>query len=537
VRSSHLRSSLMPPVTVRVVTAVWMMLLLGASLMWPMGEGNDEITHLDMAYAYAHSPFTFYGPGELVLSQAIEGVHRQTVGIPPKRPLASKEVEARSDRPTLDQLGGNSREPGSAQANQMVQHPPGAYWIYAAVLNAPGVSELSWDKQIWLLRLVGVLLVMPVPALAWGAARLLLAEDRLNPQAAGPLALVAAVLPLSLPNLVRDSASVTNDALLISACSGCLYFLVRVMTGDLRRRVAIGVAICLAVALVTKGLALVLPPVVLAAYALGGVRERRWRDAALGLAISAVGGLAGGTWWLRNLLLYGRVQTVGYGEEFVLEHWGVSGDGDDGRLRDFVGAFGQKFVFRIWGGSGLFDQITPGPAIVYGWFALAATAIAAALVIRGLRGAEHSRLRAWILMAPVVITVGVVAAGSLELWQLKATGPNAAHGRYIYHFVVTTAALISVGCAKVLRPEVLRRLPFAVLLAALITQALTWFALLRTWYGLAGSVRSGLDALLRWSPVPVPVTVGLTAVIPVILGLFALITLVRSSAQASDFRR
>lgn len=514
------------PVALQVVTGLWGVLLLGASLLWPMGEGYDELTHLDMAYAYAHDPGTFYGPGELVVSSAMAGMQRQMGGIPPKEPLADQDPVARGERPTFDELGGPVR-PEEGAPNQMVQHPPGAYWVYAAVLRFPGVADLGWDVQVWLLRLVGIVLVLPIPVLAWGAARRLLDAEGVAAPVAGRLALVAAVIPLSMPNLVRVSASVNNDVLLIASCSLLCYLLVRVMTGDLRRRTGAAIAACLVVALLTKGFALVLPPVVLAAYVLGGLRERRWRAAAGGLLVSAVGGLLGGLWWLRNLVVDGRIQSSGYGEPFLREHWGVVGDGDDGRLRDFVGPFLTHFVERIWGGIGLADQLTPGAPIVYGWFALAAAAVVVALVSRPPSGSGHARARATVFAAAALLTVVVVAQGSFELWQRKAIGPAAAQGRYVYHLVVGLSALVVLGCARALRSHTVRHLPIVVLAAGLLTQALSWSVILRNWYGAEGSLGSALDALLRWSPVAGPVTFVAVVALPLVAGLAALAVVVR----------
>lgn len=536
VRSRFRRSVRKVPTEVCAINALWLALLLGASLIWPMGQGYDELTHADMAYEYAHNPFEFYGPGELTVSTAMVNMQGEMGGhIPPKEALADEPVPKRADRPSFTELGGNTRR-ANGTPNQMVQHPPLAYWVYAAVLRAPAVSSLSWDVQIWLLRLVGVVLVLPLPILAWAASRRLLGADGLISPQLEHLALVAAALPLTMPNLVRTSASVNGDVLLLASCSVLLYLLIRVMTGDLRRRVAVGVSVCLAIAILTKGFALVLPPVVLAAYLIGGRRRRDRGRALVSLAISAAGAAVAGLWWIRNLLVYGRIQSSGYGEQFILQRWGMPGDGDDGRLSEFLGPFLTKFIERTWGGIGLADQLTPGAPIVYGWFALSAVAVAAALVVRPGSGAPCARLRSWVLAAAMILTVVVVANGSLEFWRRKAVGPVAAQGRYIYHLVVAMAALVSVGCARVLRPEVVRRLALLVLTGGLVTQLLSWLAILRGWYGSDGGLRSGAGALLRWSPVPAEVTLSLAAVLPFALGVSTLAILLVSSRGATGRR-
>lgn len=540
VRRANRLSPKRVPIQLWAINALWAALLIGASLVWPMGQGYDEITHTDMAYAYAHEPFKFYGPGELTLSRAIVNMRREMGGgrITPKDPLASQPVPKRAQRPSFEGLGGNVRDP-EGTPNQMIQHPPAAYWIYALVMSIPGVSGLAWDLQVWLLRLVGVVLVLPLPLLAWGAARRLLAADRIPPSDAVHLTLVAAVIPLTMPNLVRDAASVNSDVLLIAACSVLLYLLVRVMTGDLRRAIGVGIAVCLMVSLFTKGFALVLPPIVLASYTLGGLMRRDWRNALIGLSISAIGGLIGGLWWMRNLLVYGQLQVTGFGEDFMSQLLGTRGDGDDGRISDFFAPFLTKFIERVWGGIGLADSLTPGAPIVFGWFALAAASVGAALLVRGRSDATHSRLRAWVLTAAPMLTIAVVARGSLDAWTVKATGPMAAQGRYVYHLLVGVGAVVAAGCARVLRPEVLSRLPLVVLIGGLITQVLSWVAVLENWYGLESRLYSGIRALVRWSPVPGEISLLLVAVLPTVAAVVAMAMLmprlrVRFSAHKRD---
>lgn len=509
------------PWTIGAITALWAALLLGSSVIWPMGEGFDETTHLDMAYTYAQDPFTFYGPGELGYTEAVTRMQDQMGDIPPKA-LVEKAVLPRGERPSLAELG--STDPVAGQPNQMVQHPPLAYWGYAVVLKVPGFDQLGWDLQIWLLRLVGVLMLLPLPALCWAAARRLLAYEG-GPETLEPLALVAAVLPLTLPNLARVIASVNNDALLIASSSVLLYLLIRVMTGDLRLRVAGGVAVCLAIALLTKGYALVLPLAVLGSY-LVALRGRRVADIAPGLLVTALGGAVGGLWYLRNLVTYGTVQPNGYGEAFLRSYWGVAGDADDGRVRDFFGQYATSFIERIWGGIGLADRLTPGAPIVYGWFALAAVGIAVAVLVRSEASAQ-SRVRHLVPVLVVLLTVAMAMVGSLELWERRNIGPAAAQGRYLYHLGVPMAAAVVVGWARVLRPAVLGALPVIVLLLGLVTDALSWVVVLRNWYGSALSLGSGLDGLWQWSPLPVPLTAGFAIVLPAIAGVVCLVTLAR----------
>ena len=321
----------------------------------------------------------------------------------------------------------------------MVQHPPLYYWMEAAVLRMPGVSGLAWDLQVWIMRLLSVVLMLPVPLLCWATARRLLTATSggaaMDPERASRLAVLAAVVPLSVPNMIRDGSSVTNDTLLILTTSVVLYLVSRVMTGDLSRRTAAWLAVALAAALLTKGLALVLPLVILAAYLIAGRRQRppppRSRAVGVPLLIVAVGAVVGGLWWLRNLIEYGTVQVDGFGAAQTRVLYGTPDH--KGTLLHFIPAFTSGFISRIWGGIGIPDTPNPGPIIVYGWFIVVLVGVVGALVVKGRAG---ERLGALVLIATSVLTFGVVAEGSLSVFRQWSDHLSAEQGRYLYSTVV-----------------------------------------------------------------------------------------------------
>ena len=379
----HRRAAAVPTI-VWYVTGLWLVLLLGASVLWPMGFGYDELNHIDMSYVYSAHPFHFYGPGQLNETRASYGI-RGLIPLDPVGRLATVPILPRGQRPSLRQLGGAVVVSGYSP-NQMVQHPPLYYWIEAALLRVPGVTSLAWDQTVWLMRLVSVALMTPVPLLCWATTRRMLV-GRQGPHSRGDatggvvtaevaprLAVIGAVLPLTVPNMVRDGSAVTNDSLLVLTTSVLLYCLSRVLTGDLSRRTAVWVAVSLGAALLTKGFALVLPPIVLAAYLFGWWRRPgaspRFRTLWPPLAIAAVGGVVGGLWWLRNVVEYGTVEINGPGPKF---DYVVYGQPDhSGTLGHFLPSFVTGFVERIWGGVGLPDVPDPGPFVEYGWFVVVA---------------------------------------------------------------------------------------------------------------------------------------------------------------------
>lgn len=515
------------PRAVAAVTIAWTALLLGASLLWPMGYGYDERSHVDMAYVYAHDPFHFYGPGELTATRAGTAIINQqaAVGWPPKQPFGAVGAIDRADRASMSELGGAALS--GSNVNQMLQHPPLAYWGYALVLRVPGVDHLAWDVQVWLLRLASILIALPIPALCWATARRLLGDGRWP--------LVAAAVPLSMPNLVRECASVSNDVLLITASSALLYLLVRVMTGDLALRTAAGVATTLAIAVLAKGFGLILVPLVALAYLIGGLPGRPLKQAVRaitpGMLVAAAGGALGGLWWLRNLLLYGAVQVNGFGPEHMRRAFGVRGDADDGTLSTFAWPFVRNFSERIWGGIGLAGTLSPGRPLVWAWLAVLTVGLLIALTVRT---RPWARVQSAAIVGVLAATVAVVASASLAAWEVKAVGPAAAQGRYVYHLVAGFTAVSLVGWSRITPRAVARWLPPATLLAALAMNAVSWLAVLRSWYAPDRSARTGWDVMLAWSPVAEPVTLTLVAVVPALAGLGALAALVRATPAARD---
>jgi hypothetical protein len=526
-----------------MITGLWTALLFGASVLWPVSYGYDEATHVDMAYQYSAHPFDFYGPGQLPYSVADVQFQHLLPGIPPRQPFSTAPIAARSDRPTLAQLGGPKLE-SKGVPEQMVEHPPLYYWLEAIVMVLPGVSHLSWDLELWLMRVLSVALMIPVPGLCWEAARRLLGADAASDPDRMPrhrprptrdpdrVALLAAVLPLTVPNLIRDGASVTNDALLVLATSVLLAMLARVVGGDLSRRTAGWTAVSLVVALWTKGFALVLPPIVLAAYVVGWRCFKRDRAAddvpdarptiVPPLVICLVGALLGAIWWTRNLIVYGTVQINGYGTAFSRVIYGTPTY--TGSFSHFIGPFFRGLIPRIWGGIGIPDQPAPGALIQEGWPIFVLIGIVAALVVPGTRG---GRLRAWVLVAAIVLTLAVVADGS---WSDFHAWPNAIRGnqgRYFYSVIVAAASVATVGFSRILPRRLLACTTPVVLLLAIATNADTWLLILRHWYqpvGHLSTLRGLADAVhgvLRWSPLPWGLTALFVFVMPVAMSLIA----------------
>jgi hypothetical protein len=531
------------PPSVWLITALWGSLLLGASLLWPMTTGLDENAHIGLAYQYSAHPFTFYGPGQLHYTAAVVGVSGQVPQVASGHRLSDTKPVARADRPTMNQLGGH-KILAASPPDQMVQHPPLYYWLAAVVLRVPGVSSLSWDLQVWFMRLLSVALMLPVPLLCWLTARRLMAATPkgLPPDTASRYAVLAAALPLTVPNLIRVGSSVDNDTLLILTSSALLYGLSRVVTGDLGWRTGALIGATAAIGLWTKGFALAFPFIILAAYAVAFFRLGRNRENLIRvvepLAITVVGCIIGGLWWLRNLIDYHTLQPNGWGSFVATIH----GPPDNrGTLSGFLPPFFDQFAMRLWGEVGIPDLPSPGALIIYGWLALVVIGCAGALLVKG---RPAGRLSLAVMALVPLAFLAIEMEGSYSDFKKWSThGPDAVQGRYIYGGIVAAGSLFAIGWYKLLRPRFHLRLSLLTVIGALLTNATVWFLIIRSWYQAAGDqgyvsgLGDGFRAVLRWSPVPTPITILLVLLAPAATGaacLIAVARLPRSSGDQSD---
>ena len=502
---------------------LWAVLLLQAALMlsmaflYPTYQEPDEIAHIDYVTAYRHGDW-IYGPGErhyqdgVLLSMDVPGTQFQaTIGKWPIKP--------RSQRRSFDERG-----TGYAKAyrpNQMSQHPP-LYYATAALASEaiPNFAKQHSDVQVFWLRMLSLLLLLPVPVLIFLMGRRLTGDDTVG--------LVAALIPLSMPIYLRTGASVTNDSLAILFGTALLYALSRVMTGDLTRRTAVFTGLLWAGALLTKGLALVLPPFILLAYlvgASGGLRERirgAWLPA---LVCGGVGAVVGGWWWARNLIVYGAVQTNGLGAHYGALNVEYGPNHPGGTDLKFLHQFVRLFSIRMWGSLGLLDR----PAMPT---SVPTTVLAAFLVLVligmgvGLRRASAPRAAALTLAVPVALTLIPLAflARSIYLPTLKVPGLQARYLLPVFPGLVVCAAL---GLRRY-AGRFARWLPTAAVVCTLVFQvgvAVVYLAKeLSSPYehGIVDRVRSGVHIATAWSPWSRSVTVGLlsAAVLAAIAALF-----------------
>jgi hypothetical protein len=525
-----------------LITAVHLALLLSYAFVYPTWTGYDEAQHVDMVYGLQHGA-GWPAPGEKMIATGVaatsddfdRGRYQDMFQSGGKRrgaaPFAEIDPTPRDQRRSFDALGGPKPVDDGRLSNQMVQHPPLIYAAGAVVLRAlPGSGDWAYDQQVFVLRLLNILVVAPLPLLTWLAARRFgLGESS---------ALAAAVLPLAIPGFTRVGATFNNDGILMLTTGGLTVVLAGVLRGDLRRRTALWAGLWLGLALLSKAFALTLPVMIVAAYLVGwwrrrasdeaepGVRGwRRLRGAIVSLpwipAVLAVGlGLAlGGWWWVRNYLLYDAVQPNGWAtnpprrEPLLLP---------DSFLTWFWYFF-RTMISRFWGGLGMFEPPQLSPiAIVLATVAVVGLSV---LAVVGRRRAERpepleppeppERLS---LAAGVVVLLLPVAFAYLEVGQRswaeyqRYTRGIAVQGRYLYLGLVGLGVVVALGLRRAL-PGRERLAPLILLVGALLMQGAALLAIC-SYYWLPrrvsftpARIADVVSAIGRWAPFPIGVTI------------------------------
>lgn len=509
------------PGAVWAITACYLGLLVGYSLLYPIYLGFDEPQHVDMTIALRHAPLSWPDPGERALSTAV--ARTQGLVYSRGRPRITQsylaaEIPGRHQRKTIQQLGDNTPvATPPAFPNQMVQHPPLYYAVGAAVLGVlPGSESLAYDQVVSILRWVSVLMIAPLPLLTWAITRRLVGP--------GPIAVAASALPLAVPGLARGAGNVQNDNLLVLAAGVLTLLLARVMMGDTSRRTAVGAGLAMTVALLTKGTALPLTVLLPLAYAVAWWRVRGsvpWVPAVIACGVGAVGGL----WWLRNLVLFGAVQVNGYGAQVaaILDSKGRAAG-------TWWHYFKPQFVSRFWSGLGLLDQngLHAGTVRMLTLVAFLGVILA---MIRGLGRGRGDRPTLVVLVLPLVLISGLIVYGTWSYFERTGI-PAGIQGRYVYPAVPALAAVVAVGYGRAAGRAV-RALPAIAFLGALAVQVIAvrgvflglWLPRPWTGGGRIDRYRVAFDNLAAWSPWPVGVTYTAFAIAGLLLAV-AFVTVV-----------
>ncbi|MBL7488620.1 DUF2142 domain-containing protein [Frankia sp. AgB1.9] len=520
------------PAPIWLITVLFTLLLSSWSVLVPQYHAPDEPHHVDAVMRLAEGKGWPPVGHATVSPETVGSLAAAPVGTRAKPyllvpgPFSKADATPRADRPEWRELP----KPGQPlpDVQQMMQHPPLYYLVGAGLLKAlPGApQDLRFDLVIGLLRLMSVLMVAPLPLVAWACA------DRLTESRAA--ARVAALVPLGIPMLTHVGSSVNNDALLVLTGSLATLAICFVLRGDTSIRTGLWTGAFIGLAMFSKSLGVVFVPLAVAAYLLAWRRGRRavadaqtlaaapgsvagpaggpgpakvdapflLADAATDptvparaarfpwwpLLLGSLTALAAGAWWfVVNLVRYHTFQpsTPGFVPGTKLSGWS-----------EFTDVLVNGTILRWWGDFGWFEVSVPELAARIG---TATVAVLLAVAIVQARRADR-RVDLLCMLWP---TVGLFALMTLQsaLHFHKSFYVSGVSGRYLFAGLAALAVLVGAGAASLGRFT--RFTPALVLAAAVTMQALAVHAVFpRWWEGPKGSPRTGLDSMLAWSPWP-----------------------------------
>lgn len=470
------------------------------SVLLPFFRGPDEAQHVDrlrqqregtaMSDPTEVAPHT---PGVLAADHIVRGRGR---ALPHRR----ADAPARPQRRSFAELDATFE---ADKDNHLSQHPPLYYVTVSLVPRAVAAvtgHDLSWDREVWLLRLVSVMLTAPVPIAAALAA-----------EAAGGgrgSVAAAAAFPLLVPMATAMGATVNNDAavVVLSAATVALgaRFLAWGRTSD-----ALGTAGAAAAAALTKATAATVAPWAALVLALGVWRHRRATSVSRRLLQGGGSMLllaAGASWYVLNLVRHSDPQpspvSHGASESSGQPFWPFVGEWLDHTSRTFWGQPGRRAGVELdWAVS----------------HSLTALTVALALV-----AVLWARPRLPVLML-AVMAAWQVAMMFVTNWDAHLNSGGllvAIQGRYLFTALVPAAVLVALGARVLLRGE--HRLLAAAGAAAAAGVALhvviARLMLSQWWEGPAAGWSERVRSLLAWSPAPPVVTWGLL-VAPVVVAL------------------
>lgn len=300
--------------------------------------------------------------------------------------------------------------------DQMVQHPPGYYVLGAVAVSAAGGDSLRWDQASLLLGALSAGLSAGAIPFIGGTVR-----RATGSRWAGVL---GATFPLLIPSYTALGSRISNDALLIVAVSATTYGLVRAWAEPRARTWMLMFAgVSYGIALGTKGYALMFAPVVviLATLAAWQAKRRLWSMAWRLLVAAAIAFAIGGWWWVRNLIILGKLQPSQLGGRERLD---VATDGYS--FPEFVSTFFPRLNATFWDRAGyVYAGEQGGLLLLTGGLSLLLIVIAASIF-------THSRLTlAILLIYPVVITTTLFVNAHGIYWD-TGDPTRGIQGRYLY---------------------------------------------------------------------------------------------------------
>jgi small subunit ribosomal protein S36 len=501
------------PAFIWVITSLHVALLLLGSVIQPLFRVSDERFHADMIVAVSQESGwppvrgRRIGPEIEIATRLIRRDPKLASNAIPRavtQRVNEEEICTGVPVPTClfrPELNAFSNWMVEGYVNRMTQHPPLYYVAVSTVGHGvqalfPPAYDLAFDQELWLYRLVTLLMVGPLPLLTFVLTRHI-TEDAVVQFSATSVVLVVMGLHL------RNGAMINNDNLLLLLGGLLLISFIRIAKGDTTRKTAVMTGLLLGLSLITKGFALVLVPTLLAGYVLAYLETRSvglrslLRSALISLSVA---GLTGGWWWVRNLLHYGSLQPGGAG---VGE---PAGPGFKPEVWHWLTTAISDSIKTFFGGD-TFRRVEAGPLLFWAWVAFFAVGIVSTLLL-----ARDRRRYVGLMLLPIVLIAGGIMLNSYRFYSNTAE-VRGVNGRYFYFLLPGLLIILSYGyvlALKRVRPlkghlTFERFVPFSFLIAAAAFQA---YGVLRRmeleWGPPVASFSGRWEALNAWSPLPEP---------------------------------
>ena len=476
------------------ITGVAVAFSLAFSILGPFYRAPDERNHVDMVKYYGSSlgfpdprmrvPID---PGVLASTRLVLPPRDSELG-GARPPLSADQAQPRHLRPTFQELAETQGSAANSRSNHLTQHPPFYYVLVSSAGSLAGAAlpqeAWSWDREVWLYRLISVVLIAPLPVLASTAAGVL---------DASPLGRVmASAVLLLIPMLSYIGAVVNNDATMILGAA------IAVSAGLVHLKhpscwsaaVAAGGA---AVAAWSKSTgATLLPWVMLVVFvaAIPAWRAGRRGEALKCFGLASVITLGGAGWHLRNVIRFADPQPTS-SQRNVIED-------AETPLGPFLQTWYERVAGTFWGQPGRRTGVTLADWLVTS-LTVAVVLAAAAMVIVAVRRRRH---RTVVFLLGMLWIVQVALLLRTTLAHYMRTGRYAAmQGRYLYAALVPLAVLLGLFVVQV----VPRRARAWVVAAAIAAGAAVHLILARSmlngfWAG--DGVVDRVRSVLAWSPLP-----------------------------------
>lgn len=436
-------------------------------LVVPIYQAPDEPTHVDRVLDTAKAGFAEWDDNyiDADVMASLEPMRQSLTPAPfsledaPNRPL-----------PNFRDL---SADENSAVANQLANHPPAYYaWVggvRTAVAQMLPQSFWQFDTEIFLLRLISVALLVPLPGLIWISAR------NLGISQVG--ATVGACFPLCVPQLAHIGSAVNNDNLLTLSSALTITLATTILARGLTAPLALATALSAAVVVQTKLLGLfVLPFIFVVCLVVVRRQPRAWKSALLLLGILALS-----TWmYVRNLLLFGEIYPTRMPDGLPEPLPGFDRD-----IGEFVDSLIPKTIQSFWGSFGWLYLNLPK------WWVQLLTALLLAALMSALIRPATKNVR--LILLPIAFVVPAYVLGAWTVYTAPGYFP-AQQGRYLFPLVVPFA--VAVGSA-------VNRLPAKAAVSAAVVIATVGFSFsLEVLFSgfWAGNRGEKISALAAWSP-------------------------------------